>query len=66
LGTGSTSLLIDNPLSNRAAKRLRSALCVRHIQRITLVISEIELGQIPLQVLLANVMVRTRDAALTH
>jgi hypothetical protein len=64
LGIGAVSILIRYPLANDAAHHLVSALRILNTERDPFVVAEVEFAQIPLQVLLADVVVRARDPAL--
>src|SRR3954471_18202723 len=57
---------IGEPLSNDAAQHAAGAFYVINTERDALIVAEIELGEIPLQVLLADVMVDAVDTALQY
>src|SRR5206468_10997480 len=59
-----TSLLIGQALADHALDRLGGALRVRHVERRTLVVAEVEFAKVALEVLLRDVVVHAVDPAL--
>jgi hypothetical protein len=64
LGSGVISPPIGETLPDNPLERFSGALAILNPKRRALVVSEIEFGQIALQVLLADVVIRPRNAAL--
>src|SRR4051812_21269108 len=60
----STKRSIGQPPTDRAFYCFLRALLVAHAERYPLVVAEVELGKIPLQVLLADVVIDAADAPL--
>lgn len=60
--TGAVSALISHPLANDAAHHLFGLLGIFHVQRRPLVVAEIEFAQIPLQMLLADMVIGARNS----
>jgi hypothetical protein len=55
---------IRQPLADHATDRFGSTLCIRHVKRSALVLAKIELGQVPLQMLWADMVIHAGDPAL--
>lgn len=63
-GLSAVRLLVGQSLADHSLDRFNRPLGIGDFKRRTLIVPEIELGKVPLQMLLRNMMVRAGDAAL--